>query len=139
MFSLFGNRKKIQLPEEERMQNNASSFSFAIGDTFQCNVEEVRLLLKDRQGYIVLLIPSESLLENPRGWIKALCNSSYIVVYGNEKEKKLKRFLSLLDRQIFSPIPKLVSGAICLDDQERIKEVVSALPAPEKCITIISR
>lgn len=121
------------------MQKNASSFSFAIGDTFQCNVEEARLLLKTRQGYIVLLIPSEDLLENPRSWIKALSNSSYIVVYGDEKEKKLKRFLSLLDRQIFSPIPKLVSGAICLDNPERIKEVVSALPAPEKCITIVSR
>ena len=140
MLKLFGNRKKTTLPEEVRMHYSASSFSFAMGDVFPCSeAEEAKLLLKDRQGYIVVLVPGEDLLAEPRPWVKALSLVSYVVVFGDEKEKYLKRFLTLLDGQIFSPIPKTLAGSICVSNPTDVKKVVQSLPNSNRCITIIPR
>ena len=139
MFKLFGNKKK-KLPEEVRMHYSASSFSFAVGDVFPISTaDEARLLLKDRQGYVVILVPGEELLVEPRSWVKALSNASYVIVFGDEKNKALKKFLNLLDSQIFSPLPKPLAGSICVKTPDEVKNIVASLPNSERCITIIPR
>lgn len=135
---LFGNRKKSRLPEEVRMQSDASSFSFTFGEHFSCmDDEDVRLLLKDRQGYVVVLFLGESLLLNPRSWVKALSAASYVIVVSEQKDKRVKNFLSLLDSQIFSPIPKPLSGSICLTDKAEIESLINTfIESGKHCITI---
>ena len=137
----FGNRRKTTMPREERMHYSASSFSFAVGDVFHCaNSDEVSSLLKDRQGDIVILYPGEDVVNNPRAWVRALSSSSYVIIVSSNKNKALKQFLRLLDAQIFSPLPKALSGSICLSDSTEIKTLAEKLLAEGKhCLTISSR
>lgn len=137
----FVKKKKSKLTEEERMHFSASSFSFAVGDVFEVSdYEDVRLLLDSRPGYVVILVPGEDLVENPRAWVKALSSSSYVIVYGNEKDRRLKSFLTALDGQIFSPLAKTLAGSICLEDDVAIKQLASTLLAEGKrCLTIVPK
>ncbi len=139
MFKLFGNKRKCKLPDEVRVQYSASSFSFTEDDVFSCScADDAKDVMKEKQGYAVILIPGLDLLSEPKTWVRVLSMASFVLVLGNKDEKYLKRFLSLLDAQVFSPLPKALSGSICVNDQEEARDIIQALPYSEKCITIIS-
>ena len=135
----FVKKKNSKLTEEERMHYSASSFSFAVGDVFTVSdYEDARLLLESRMGYVVILVPGDDLIENPRAWVRALSSASYVIIYADEKDNRLKPFLTALDGQIFSPLARTISGSIWLKDGAEIKQLASTLLAEGKrCLTII--
>ncbi len=139
---MFGKRR-IELPNEVRMQYSAPSFSFYIGKRFEVSSsEEVESILKKEEvPPVVLLYPGIPLLENPKAFGKALLAASYIVIFADKEDGLIKSFLSRLERQIFSPVPKTLAGAIVLDDEAEAGQLLLGIASREKrkCITLIVR
>lgn len=135
---LFGKRKE-RLPEEKRVPNSASSFSFSVGDVFALrDADEAKNVLKDRRGYNVILLPGDDLYSNPREWAKALSNAGYLIVVSDEKS--VKSFLSFVDSIVFSPLTKQLTGCIALTDSSQIKNLAATLEENgAKTITIVPR
>lgn len=135
---LFGKKRRARLPKNERVHYSASSFSFAIGDVFPISdAEEAKLLMHEREGYVVLLMPNDDLFENPHLWAKALSLSSYVIMFGDKNDKEIKSFMRILDSVIFSPVPKLISGSYCTNNKEEAMQILESMPMGDKCITII--
>ena len=139
---LFG-KKKIQLPNEVRMQYSAPSFSFYIGKRFEVKkADEAEAVIRNEGGApVVLLIPGIDFIESSSQWVKALLPSSYVVVLAKENDKYLSSFMDKLEKQIFSPIPKLLSGAILLDNESEAAELLLGISSREKkkCLTLVVR
>ena len=139
---LFGKRN-IALPNEVRMQYSAPSFSFYMGKRFDvADSDGAEKIIKDEGGNPVVLVhPGINLLENPAQWVKSLLGASYVVVLGNSNEPYLASFVNKLEKQIFSPIPKALAGAIVLEDEKEAAELLLSISSKEKkkCITFFVR
>lgn len=140
--SIFG-KKKIQLPNEVRMQYSAPSFSFYMGKRFEVkSAEEAETVLRKEGGDpVVLVIPGLDLVENPSEWVKALLPCSYVVVLSKEKDKYISSFMDKLERKIFSPVPKPLAGAILFNNESEAAELLLGISSREKkkCLTLVVR
>ena len=97
-------------------------------------------IIRKEGSPVVVIIPGPSLFADPSEWVKALLPASYAVVMGDEKEKYLKDFMKRLDRQVFSPIPKKLAGAVCINDEKEAGDIVLGLSSGKKgFVTIVVR
>lgn len=138
--SLFGRSKKDK-PDEVRM-HYAPSFSFYVGKRFVFDdPSDVKLRINNNENPIVILVPGPEMMAEPGKWVKALLSVSYLIIFGDEKDKGIKKLYTLFERQVFSPVPKAISGVICLNDESMIRAMAADFVQSGKknIITIYTR
>lgn len=89
----------------------APSFSFFEGEVYSfLSSEEAKENKEKIRDKIVVIHPGLDIVLNPSTWANVLSSSFYLVICLKEGEKGLKDFLSSLDRIVFSPLGRTLTG-----------------------------
>ncbi len=118
--------KKITKENEVREHEFAPSF-LTLGVTeFQVhNQEEIKSLITDNRNPVVL-VSFENFPDNPRSFAKAFTDAFYVVISGDPEAKELKKINLELEKIIFSPVVKVLSGSIVIKDFKEAEKLVSS-------------
>lgn len=89
----------------------APSFSFFEGDVYSfLSSEEVKANKEKIKDKIVVIHPGIDIALNASSWANALSSSFYLIICLKDGEKALKELLSFLDRIVFSPLGRTLTG-----------------------------
>lgn len=76
----------------------------------------------------VVFIPGPLALSAPRAWANAFAGADYLVVLGPDS-KEMDRFMSFLDRIVFSPVSRKLASALLVHTPEEAQGLLDAVQA----------
>lgn len=117
----------------------APSFSFFNGEVFSfSSFGEARENKEKIRDKIAVIHPGLDMALNPSSWANALSSSFYLVICLKNGEEGLKEFLSSLDRIVFSPLGRTLTGySLCYDALEASRVIESIQKESEREVITI--
>ncbi len=110
------------------MRSSAPSFSFSSGETVSIlsleDLKENQDLIEER---IVVLHPGSSALLNPKGWIRVLSSSYYLIICSSYPDSYAGELKKEAERRIYSLNPPLLSGVSICSSPVEAEAIVSAV------------
>ncbi len=119
-----------------REQCAAPSFSLTIGEVFSVSASKELKEKLSKDSFAVLFYPSES-GSDMNSWARALSFASFAVIPDNSYSSR--EFYKVLDRIVFSPVPKKITGSFLAKNEEEAGRVLSSLPFDCQIITVFVR
>ena len=106
---MFG--KKKTMPEEMRMHFSAPSFYLRRGNVVSpWTREEAKGLRSELSDAIVVVHPGINMLSHPKEWARILSDSYFVLICGDEEDSSIRGLKKALEREIYSPVTKHLSG-----------------------------
>ena len=119
-----------------REQCAAPSFSLTKGEVFSVSTPKELKEILSKGSFSVLFYLSEN-AEDLNGWAKALSFSVFAVILDNSSVSS--RFCKVLNRLVFSPVPKKITGAFLAGSEADAEKVFSSLLPDSSIITVFTR
>lgn len=120
--------------DKMREQFDAPSFSLKTGELF---LPENEKELKEKLAsgsYIVLFYPNVE-GDSVNSWARSLSKAKYVIIPDSNKYAKM--LYNAIERVVFSPVLKNISGVYLAKSEESAKSVLSSFS--ESAITVIPR
>ena len=102
------------------------SFLYAAGSSWPVtSPDDVKSIIGENAGKGVFFIPSPAVLESPRKWCAAFSMAPYLVILGDRSIREFSVFMKLVERIVFSPVPKKLSAVFMVGDREKAMELLA--------------
>ncbi len=126
----FFRKSKIEVSKEVREIYSSPSFSYQIGPSYiVSSPQELRDIIEKNNRPVVLLFPSVQLFEYPHEYEKALSMCSFLIVAAEDDRKEIKDFVKRMERKVFSPVQKTISGVLISKSQREALSISSSMNA----------
>ncbi len=126
----------MSLFKKDRMreQFSAPSFSLKVGDVFNIENEKGLKELLNKDSYVVLFYPDID-ERDVNSYARALAHAKYVII--PDSNKTAKTLYKAVEKVVFSPIVKIITGVYLAQSEDNALKVLSSFE--DTSITVIPR